>query len=139
MWNNWKFILNCQSIIIIIAGSLESTYLNIYINLSLGAYDPLTSDGNIIVDGILASCYASFDHDLAHISMKPMQWSPNIIQQIFGEEDRFSAFTQTIKELGKWLLPYGQLLQYWYLTLKITTFIPKIYLKICKLNTIIYT
>ena len=37
---------------------------------------PLTMEGNIIVDGVLASCYASFDHDLAHIAMAPMQWIP---------------------------------------------------------------
>ena len=39
-----------------------------------GAYVPLTEDGNIVVGGILASCYASFDHDLAHLAMVPMQW-----------------------------------------------------------------
>ena len=33
----------------------------------LGAYVPLTEDGNILVDGVLASCYASFDHGLAHL------------------------------------------------------------------------
>ena len=32
---------------------------------------PLTEEGNIVVDGVLASCYASFDHDLAHIAMVP--------------------------------------------------------------------
>ena len=66
---------------------------------------PLTSTGNIIVDGVLTSCYASLDHDLAHISMKPMQWSPNIIQWIFGEENGFPTFITTAEELGKWLMP----------------------------------
>ena len=36
-----------------------------------------------MVDGILASCYASFDHDLAHIAMTPIQWFPEIIEGIF--------------------------------------------------------
>ena len=79
---------------------------------SPGAYVPLTSDGNIIVDEILASCYASLDHDLAHIVMKPIQWYPKIIQQIFGEEYGFPAFIRTAEELGKWLMPYGQFIQY---------------------------
>ena len=30
-------------------------------------------EGNIIVDGVLASCYASVDHDLGHIAMVPMR------------------------------------------------------------------
>ena len=46
------------------------------------------------------------DHDLAHFSMKPMQWSPKIMQQIFGEEDGFPTFIRTAEELGKWLMPY---------------------------------
>ena len=31
----------------------------------------MTMEGNIIVDGVLASCYVSPDHDLAHIAMTP--------------------------------------------------------------------
>ena len=80
-------------------------------------YVPLTSDGNIIVDGIVASCYASLDHDLAHISMKPMQWSSKIIGWIFGEKYGFPTFIRTTEELGKWIMPYWQLLQYWHQTL----------------------
>ena len=33
-------------------------------------------EGNIIVDGVLASCYASSDHDLVHIIMVPIQRFP---------------------------------------------------------------
>ena len=39
----------------------------------LGAFVPLTKEGKVIVDGVLASCYAGFDHDLAHFLMSPMQ------------------------------------------------------------------
>ena len=46
----------------------------------LGAFVPLTADGNIVVEGVLASCYASFDHGLAHFVMTPMQWYPQIIR-----------------------------------------------------------
>ena len=35
-----------------------------------GAYGPLTMDGNIGVDGILASCYAGYDQTLANFAMK---------------------------------------------------------------------
>ena len=83
-----------------------------YINLCLGAYVPLTLDGNIVVDGILASCYASLNHDLSHISFKPMRWFPNIFQKIFGEDDGSPAFMKTAKEIKKRLTPYQQLPQY---------------------------
>ena len=39
----------------------------------VGAYVPLTTEGTIMIDGILASCYTDFPHDLAHLAVKPMQ------------------------------------------------------------------
>ena len=68
-----------------------------------GAHVPLTSEGIIIVDGILVSCYASFHHDVSHIAMKPIQWSPMIIQWMFSEENESATFMKTAKQLGKWL------------------------------------
>ena len=46
----------------------------------LGAYVPLTGDGNIAIGGMLGSCYALFGHDLSHFAMTPMQWYPDIIK-----------------------------------------------------------
>ena len=64
-----------------------------------------------MVDGVLASCYASFDHDVAHLTMTPAQLFPNKIGWIFGEEEGSLAYVNIAKELGRWLLPYGQLLK----------------------------
>ena len=75
----------------------------------LGAYVPLTEEGNIVVDGVLASCYASFDHDLAHITMAQIQLFPEIIEGIFGKEKGSLAYVNIAKELRRWLLPYGQI------------------------------
>ena len=61
----------------------------------------MTSEGNIIVDDVLASCYASTaDHDLAHFVTAPIRWFPDIIQMIFGEEERISAFIRINEALG---------------------------------------
>ena len=76
-----------------------------------GAYVPLTEEGNLIVDAVLASCYASFHHDLAHIGMTPIKWFSEAMQWIVGEDDRKLAFVSIIKKLGKWILPYGHLWQ----------------------------
>ena len=40
----------------------------------LGAYAPVTMEGNIMVDGVLASCYALVsNHDLVLLVMKPLR------------------------------------------------------------------
>ena len=71
---------------------------------SPGAYVPLTGEGNIVVDGVLASCYPSIDHDLAHIGMAPMRWFPEIIQLIFGDDNGFSSFVRSADVLGMWMM-----------------------------------
>ena len=82
-------------------------------NFYPGAYAPLTSEGNIIIDGVLASCYADLtDHDLAHISIKPFQWFPEMMKFLFGEENGRPSFLGHAEELGNWLLPYDYALQY---------------------------
>ena len=69
-----------------------------------GAYVPLTKEGNIMIDGVLASCYTSADHDLVHLAMTPIQWYPGIVQWIFGEDDGFSTFAKMTKETFKSLM-----------------------------------
>ena len=64
-----------------------------------------------MVDRVSASCYASFNHDLAHIGVKPIQWFPQIMKWIIGTEDGSSTYMNIIKMFGKMGLPYGQLLQ----------------------------
>ena len=57
-----------------------------------------------MVEGVLASCYASFDHDLAHFAMTPMQWYPEIIGWIFGVNKGLPAYVSFAKEVGKCVL-----------------------------------
>ena len=73
--------------------------------LFTGAYVPLTTEGNIMVNGVLASCYPSADHDLAHFAMIPIQWFPGTIEWIFGEENGFQGYVTIIEEFGRWMLP----------------------------------
>ena len=53
----------------------------------LGNHVPLTREGNILVDGVLASCYAYTSQDLAHFGTAPVHWSSQIVRAIFGEEN----------------------------------------------------
>ena len=76
---------------------------------SSGAYVPLTEDGNIVVGGVLASCYASFDHDLAHFAMIPMQLYPEMTEWIFGVNNGTPDYVDIAKGLGRWVLPCASL------------------------------
>ena len=60
-----------------------------------GAYVPLTKEGNIIVDEILASSYP-VHHDLTHIVMTPFLWFPEMIQWIFGEDNGSSIYVKVV-------------------------------------------
>ena len=60
-------------------------------------------NGNIVVDGILASCYAYFDHDLANIAMTPMRWYPEIINWIFGEDKKSPGYITLLNDVDKWI------------------------------------
>ena len=64
-------------------------------------------EGNIVVDGVLASCYAIVDHDIAQIVMKPIQWYPDVTELVFGDENGVSAYINVLKIIGRWLLPQG--------------------------------
>ena len=52
-----------------------------------------------MVDGVLASCYASFDHDLAHLALTPMQWFPDVLRWVFGEENGSLAMLKLLRAL----------------------------------------
>ena len=57
-------------------------------------------EGNILVDGVLASCYASFDHDVQHIVMKPLLWFPNMMDLLLGEEKSIHSYVTILQHVG---------------------------------------
>ena len=74
--------------------------------LFLGAFAPLTMEGKVIVDGVLASCYADLvDHDVAHLTMIPMQRFTGLMNWVFGDDNGFPVFARTAKDMGILLLP----------------------------------
>ena len=44
-----------------------------------GIWVPLTMEGTLLVDGLLASCYASFSHDLVDLAYAPVKMFPRIL------------------------------------------------------------
>ena len=63
-------------------------------------------EGNIIVDGVLASCYASADHDLVHLAVKLLRWFPEIMEWIFGAENEISVYVRISQDLDRWVAPF---------------------------------
>ena len=88
---------------------MSDKVIEIQLVLILGAYAPLTKVGNIIVDGVLASCYAYFDHDMAHFMVTPMQWFPEILQCIFGMGIGLPVIVTMMREMAMVMLPAGQI------------------------------
>ena len=66
-------------------------------------------EGNIVVDEVLASCYAFGDHDLAHIAIALVRYFPELIMWIFGEENGFSSYPKIIQHFHKWVIPNNHL------------------------------
>ena len=60
------------------------TKYNIY--FFVGAYGPFTVEGNIVVNGIVASCYAGYDQNLAHFALTPLGWFPEKVNRLFGND-----------------------------------------------------
>ena len=65
-------------------------------------------EGNIVVDGVLASCYPFVSHDLAHIGMVPIRWFPKIIEWLFGEDNGFQVYVLIAEDLDRWAMPLWQ-------------------------------
>ena len=63
-------------------------------------------EGNILVDGVLASCHASADHHLAHLGVAPILWFPRIIELIFGEDSGVPAFVTIADQIAKLIMSH---------------------------------
>ena len=72
-----------------------------------GAFTLITMEGNIVVNEVLASCYASVDHGLAHIGMTLIRWFPKMIELVFGEDNGLAIYASTTEEMAQWLFLVG--------------------------------
>ena len=73
----------------------------IKLSLYLGAFVPLTMEGKIMVDEVLASCYPSADHDILHNGLVLVRYFPEVISWIFGEDNGFSSYIKIIEHCHK--------------------------------------
>lgn len=84
-----------------------------------GSYAPLTAHGTVVVDRVLASCYAVIeDHELAHWALAPARLAHWLSAAVFGTEQQQQQekveqveqvegvhwYSRLLYRLGTWLL-----------------------------------
>ena len=74
-------------------------------------------EGNIVVDGVLASCYAVYDHDMAHFAVSPITWVPGLMERIFNINNESPGYAKLVHDVSAlwfdtWVTIHSPLLQY---------------------------
>ncbi|RVE58723.1 hypothetical protein OJAV_G00196970 [Oryzias javanicus] len=88
------------------------TVKRIYTQRHEGSFAPVTAQGTVVVDQVLASCYAVIeDHRLAHWALAPVRLAHWASTLLFGSQPRASAqndgvhwYSKLLYQLGTWLL-----------------------------------
>ena len=57
----------------------EETVVAVEPTTEKGTWAPFTMEGTLLVDGLLASCYASFPHALSELAFAPVKMFPRIL------------------------------------------------------------
>ncbi|XP_051267163.1 sonic hedgehog protein [Dicentrarchus labrax] len=94
-------------------GQLEPVNVKrIYTQEHEGSFAPVTVQGTVVVDQVLASCYAVIeDHDLAHWALAPVRlahWVSSLLftsqPQVSAQKDGVHWYSKILYQLGTWLL-----------------------------------
>ncbi|XP_034717415.1 sonic hedgehog protein A [Etheostoma cragini] len=88
------------------------TVKRIYTEEHYGSFAPVTVQGTVVVDQVLASCYAVIeDHDLAHWALAPIRLAHCVSSWLFRSQPQVSAqndgvhwYSKILYQLGTWLL-----------------------------------
>ena len=73
-----------------------------------GVYAPLTRSGVIVVDGVMASCYASFhSHDLAHVAFAPLRLYSSISKGPPQPKEGIHGYAMSLYKTVKFFSPHS--------------------------------
>lgn len=87
-------------------GVHPSRIISVSVEDSVGVYAPLTEDGTLFVDGVLASSYALIeDHGLAHWVFGPLRLLYSVKQLLWGETGEEQESTENKTACTKTLFP----------------------------------
>jgi len=93
--------VNVGDLLLNLSGELEEV-TDITTVQEQGYYSPLTTTGDLFVDQLLSSCYASFPHELAHAALYPARTWPRVFLEDDHslEKDGTRIYVIIIKKLG---------------------------------------
>ena len=57
----------------------EETVVDVEVAMEKGIWAPLTMEGTLLVDGLLASSYASFSHHASDMALAPIKMFPRLL------------------------------------------------------------
>ncbi|XP_061569680.1 sonic hedgehog protein [Cololabis saira] len=94
---------------------VPATVTRIYTETHQGSYAPVTAQGSVVVDRVLASCYAVVEnHQLAHCALAPLRLAHWVSSLLFtsppppaassAHEDGVHWYSKVLYQLGTWLL-----------------------------------
>lgn len=63
---------------------LKVTHVKEVLVYNTTGYAPLTFEGTIVVNDIVASCYATYDHSTMHVITTPLRWWFNILFKFYA-------------------------------------------------------
>lgn len=85
-----------------IAELVPRRVVRVEVEIHTGVYAPLTAAGNLVVDNVLASCYAVVDSgSLAHAVFAPIRWYESTRQFLNGIAQSYSVEKDKSKRLQK--------------------------------------
>ncbi|XP_063308741.1 sonic hedgehog protein [Pelobates fuscus] len=99
-----------------IASLEEVEVSNVHLAEDFGAYAPMTDEGTLVVDGVLASCYAVIEeHNWAHMAFAPLRFGLDLYSFIYPinstptspvhiQEEGIHWYSQILYKLGTLLL-----------------------------------
>ncbi|CAF1277827.1 unnamed protein product [Adineta steineri] len=86
----------------------NETISNVIDVIKQGYIAPLTQEGTLIVNNIVASCYATINnHYLAHAALAPMRWWYNLFgkETISNENNGIHWFPKMLYAMTAYLMP----------------------------------
>ncbi|XP_069814991.1 sonic hedgehog protein [Dendropsophus ebraccatus] len=93
----------------------EVTVERVHLEEDIGAYAPVTSHGTVVINGVLASCYAVIEeHSWAHIAFAPLRFAFKLFSFLTPQDYKSPPnhlhlegvhwYSQALYHLGTWLL-----------------------------------
>ena len=80
----------------------EEAVVAVELAVEKGTWAPLTMEGTLLVDGLLASCYASFPHALSDLALAPVKMFPRMLL-----DDQESLMADGKREVVNLLIKMG--------------------------------